>query len=588
MQTVIWLLRILNSLSASFAMIITRPIWMRNIRKNKIINIKAMPVMIVTLQENPMTRVVLKYYLPFLKLLIPEILSAQEVLLCRINYLSKEHIYVNKGEDAGLSIGDTLIVNRNDQIIASLLIVYTSRYSASCQIIGSGKDLQVGDMAKFTLKEKQLPVTADPKTTLSITDNAITPGLRDRKPFARVSGGVSLQWYHFEDLSDHNLNFDQPTIRFTLKAREMWGKNYNFVVKTRLRRDERSRSYTTGAPKEEIRNRIYSFYFSYNDLTSLINYSIGRIHLNSMSGIGYLDGMLLQFNLSPLLHLGGYGGLQSSWQFAGAEPSLQKFGIFFNYTTGRFGSQRFETTLAFNNSYHGEIVNRENIYFQLNYMMNDRLSIYNSFDIDINRSWREKKAGKLFSLSSLYLSARYKFSDIVTAGLTFDDRKNYYTYETMEIPEEVYDMSARYGLRADLYLNFPQSYSASFHGGIKKRENDTQSTYVGRASLKKRNLFLKFLNVGMSVSGYSNYYTEGIIPSLNISKQFPSGHYISITAGQNNYKMKMYTEQRISRWIRLNGQVQLIGRTYFSGYCGYDWGNDVDGYRLLIELGYRF
>lgn len=52
--------------------------------------------------------------------------------------------------------------------------------------------------------------------------------------------------------------------------------------------------------------------------------------------------------------------------------------------------------------------------------------------------------------------------------------------------------------------------------------------------------------------------------------------------------MKLYKEQRINHWIRLNGQIQLIGRTYFSGYCGYDWGNDLDGYRLLIELGYRF
>ncbi len=545
--------------------------------------------MIVTLQENPMTRVILKYCLFLLIFIIPEILSArEEVLLCRINYLSKEHIYVDKGEGAGLSIGDTLIVNRNNQFIASLLVVYTSRHSASCQIIDRGKELQVGDLAKYTSKEKKVLLIANPKTTISRTDDAIVPGLRDRKPFARISGGLSLQWYHFEDLSDHNLNFDQPTIRFTLKAREMWGKNYNFIIKTRLRKNERSRDYSTGATKVEIRNRIYSFYFSYNDLTSLINYSIGRIHLNSISGVGYLDGMFLQFNLSPSLHLGGYGGLQSSWQFAGAEKSLQKFGVFFKFTSGKFGSQRFETTLAFNTIYHGKIVSRENIYFQSSYMMNNRLSIYNSFEIDINRSCREKKAGEIFSLSSLYLSARYRFSDIVTAGLTFDDRKNYYTYETMEMPEEVYDMSARYGLRADLYLNLPQDYSASIQGGIKKRENDSQSTYVGRASLKKRNIFLRFLNAGLFVNVYSNYYTEGWIPSLNISKQFPSGHYISIAAGQNNYKMKLYKEQRINHWIRLNGQIQLIGRTYFSGYCGYDWGNDLDGYRLLIELGYRF
>jgi hypothetical protein len=446
----------------------------------------------------------------------------------------------------------------------------------------------LGDEAKFVFKNIKSSAYAIPETVLSEKGVNLKAVAENQKPFARVRGGLSLQWYHFEDLSGHNLSFDQPTIRFSLKARELWGKKYKLIIKTRLRRNERSKSYTTGTSEQEIRNRIYSFYFSYEDLTALVNYRIGRIHVNNMSGIGYLDGALLQFNLSPSWQIGGYGGVQSYWQFAGADPSLQKFGLFFNYISGEIGSTRFETTLAINSVYHGDDVSRENIYFQSIYVMKNGLSLYNSFDIDINRLWREKKTGEAFSLTSLYLSARYKFSDIISGGLTFDDRKNYYTYATKEISDDFYDMSARYGLRADIYLKLPQKYSASLHGGIKKRETDSQTTYVGRASFKKRNIFVKFLNGGIHVSAYSNNYTEGIVPSLTISKQFPNGHYLSITAGQNNYNLKVYDENRTSSWVRLNAQIQLIGRTYFSGYGGYDWGNDIEGYRGLLELGYRF
>ena len=63
---------------------------------------------------------------------------------------------------------------------------------------------------------------------------------------------------------------------------------------------------------------------------------------------------------------------------------------------------------------------------------------------------------------------------------------------------------------------------------------------------------------------------------------------MSIAAGQNYYNLKIYDEQRLSHWLRLNGQIQLFGRSYVSGYCGYDWGSDVHGYRVLAEVGYRF
>lgn len=546
-------------------------------------------MIVIRAGEKMVIKIVEKYILLFLLFSLARLLSAQETeIVSRINYLSKENVYIDKGEDAGLRVGDTLIVEKNGQPDASLVIIYTSQYSASCKILDHHFELQVGDQAKLVYRKEKIAGTSIVAVVSEKTPDIPTRTRSSSKPWARISGRLSMQWYHLEDLSGHQLDFDQPTLRFDLKAREIWGKNYNLIIRMRLRKNERSRSYSTGIAQETFSNRIYTFYFSYEDPTTTFNYTVGRFQSNQMSGVGYLDGLFLRYNPSPRLYIGVYGGLKSSWQFAGSEESRQKYGLVFGYRSDRSAASRIETSLAVNNEYNGKTISRENLYFQSSFIFKNRLFIYNSVDVDINRLWRKEKTSEDVSLSSFYLSARYRFSDLVMAGLSFDDRKNYYTYDTMEIPEDYYDMAARYSFGADLNLYFPRNYTTSFQAGIRKRQNDTQTTYTGRASFRKSNLFIKKLSVGINLNLYSNYYSEGWIPTVFITKSFSSGHYLSITGGQNSYRLLSLEQIRRNFWMRFNSQFSIWSGIYFSGYYNYDWGDDRQGYNFLIEIGYRF
>jgi len=536
---------------------------------------------------------VIKQHIPsavlFLIVVIAGSLSARDQeITCRINYISKDNVYVDRGEENGFHAGDTLSVGTNGELKAILVIVHTSGHSASCKIINQQKMLQVGDLATLTgskvtqNKSITAPVAAEQIQEKSRAVSVVT------KSRTRVNGTLSLQWYHLEDLSGNLLDFDQPTIRFNLKALELWGKGYRLNIMTRLRKNIRARSFATGADQQEYRNRIYTFSLSYDEPDAAFNFAVGRIHANQLSGVGYLDGIFLTYNFSPLLYFGVYGGLKSSWQFTGAEQSRQKYGVLFGYRTARDATSRLETSLALNTEYNGKTVSRENLYLQTSLIMANRLFVYNSFDLDVNRSWRKEKTGEDISISAFYLSARYRFSNLITAGLAFDDRKNYYTYETMEIPTEYYDMAARYGVRADLDLNFQNDYSASFQGGIRLRQNSTEKTYNGRASLRKNNLFMKRLTAGARISYYTNAYTEGLIPTLFISKSFSAGHYLSLTGGQNIYRLALLDQQRRNFWMRINSQLYLWSGLYLSGHYNYDWGDDREGYNFLAEIGYRF
>jgi len=209
-------------------------------------------------------------------------------------------------------------------------------------------------------------------------------------------------------------------------------------------------------------------------------------------------------------------------------------------------------------------------------------------EVDVNSSWRREKEDQILSLTSFYLSARYKFSNVVRSGISYDNRKNYYVYATREIPGDFLDLTFRHGLSADLSLTLPQDYSASINVGVKKREDDSETTYISRLSLRKRNIIYQYLDLTINLNGYINYYTKGWIPSLYIFKQITGGHYISINGGFNTYKVKSDGQDRNSYWLRLNGSMQVFGRTYISGYYSYEWGDDFKGYRLLAEMGYRF
>jgi hypothetical protein len=518
------------------------------------------------------------------------ILFAQDnqIISCKISYISNENIYVDKGKNSGLNIGDTLIVKIDGVSIASLYVQYVAKNSASCSVLTREKDLHIGDTAEFRLKgtekkESDLAVVQEVAPSQIKYDKKLST-----KPFARISGGLSLQWFHYEDQSGNNLNFDQPTIRFDLKAKELWGQKYYFVIKTRMRKNQRSRDLSTGIPQEEWRNRIYSFYFSYEDLNSPLNFRIGRILSPNLRGVGYLDGGQIQHNISENLSWGIYGGLQSSWQFETSQDSLQKYGAFVNYKSGDFKSNKFTGTIAYNAVYHGQTVSRKNIYFQSSFNDNHKLYIYQSMEVDINSSWRRNKEGQDVSLTSFYLSARYKFSNTVRSGISYDNRKNYYRYETREIPIEIYDLAFRHGLNTDISLTLPNDYFTSLRLGVKKRQDDPESVYTARLSFRKRNLFYKYLGIIINLNGYINKYTEGWMPSVNISQQIPGGHYLSLNGGLNNYEIKVDNLKRSRYWLRLNGQFQFIGRTYLNGYYSHEWGDDFNGYRILAEFGYRF
>lgn len=309
----------------------------------------------------------------------------------KVKYISADHIYLDSGSAEGLSVGDTVQIVDGKKIIALLKVAYASEHSASCEILEKKGEINVGDIARALIDaKKEISVKKETERRQRTFDS--DESSESRRRLMRVSGYLSLQWYQYSDISNnHQYDFTQPTIRFKLNAKKLWDDDYYFRIKLRSRYNDRSRRYSADVPRTEWRNRLYEVSFSYENRSSLLNYKVGRIISNKFSGVGYIDGLLLQHNITEQVNWGIFGGTQPEWQYSEFQTSFNKYGAFVSFEKGEYGEQRLESTLAAAGAYHGSTVSREFIYLQNSYSSGKQWNIYQSLELDVNRDWRKRK-----------------------------------------------------------------------------------------------------------------------------------------------------------------------------------------------------
>ncbi len=405
---------------------------------------------------------------------------------------------------------------------------------------------------------------------------------------SEIHGSVALSWYHFEDLTESDLDFSQPTLRLRLKANRLWGSAWNLGIKFRSRYNDRSRSLRDDVPETEWRNRVYEGALSYDDPEAPVNLKFGRIVSNVMSGIGYIDGLLLQHNVAANWRWGVFGGTQPNWETSEFQTSLHKYGVFLNYLRGDFSGSRLEATLAAAGEYHGSDVSREYVYFQSSYQPDRHWSAYGSLELDVNREWRKELVGEDVSVSGLFLTARYRTAQALSAALSYDSRKRYVTYESRSEADSLFDDAFRQGLRASLDGRLPGAWLVGVDFGVRARESETDETYSYALRIRKSDLVADGLTLDVRFLGFSNPFSSGYSPMLRLGKRFRGGHSLDLSYGNYTYDLDQDESQRVSHVVRAGGQIELPARLYASASYEYDWGDDVVGHRILAELGYRF
>jgi hypothetical protein len=510
-----------------------------------------------------------------------------------VTYISAENIYLDGGRDSGLNIGDTLEVWRGKEKIAEIQLLYLAEHTSSSKLIQARKNPQIGDRVE---PKKLSGVSSELQIPPAPLQPGNEPAARPAEPPARstviISGNLGVQWYQFVDRSPYHQDFSQPAVRFNFKAQNLWNRAYNLRIRLRSRynyQPGQPGNYSTGQPQQEWRNRIYEFSFANDPLRTPVHFRLGRIISNTFSGAGYIDGALLQHNVSDLYHWGIFAGAQPEWQFSDSQTSIQKYGIFANYLKGEYGAgSRLEAALALVGAYHDLEISREYIYIQSGYGQGKYYSFFQNAEIDVNRSWRREKTGQMFELSSLLLSGNFYISDNISATIGYDRRRNYYTYEQRSLADSLFDNAFRQGVRSTIYLKPLANLRLSANVGYNRLEHTSQPTYSSALNVTYTNFAVRGSMITGRLAGFSNLYTRGLNSSMLIGKNFNRGHVVDLAYGQYRYTLEIDGSTRLSHWLRSTWQVVLPWHLFLNGQYEYDWGDDRQGHLISTELSYHF
>ena len=503
--------------------------------------------------------------------------------------VTAEYVYLQGGRLDGLAVGDRFVIKKNDSTIVELELVYLSDRSASCKIISAAGAIVTGLKAKLvTSHPGRDTTTVAPIDTLPVVVvEKKPPSSQTIAPRAKpdVSGSISLTYDSWIDKANERLDFSQSTVRLNLRARKIAGKELTFSVRSRGRYDHRSRALSYGVPQKVWANRIYELSLSYDDRKAPISFSAGRIPVRRIGSAGYIDGMMVEYHLYGPVRTGIYAGAQPNWQYSEGGLSIQKYGFFLNYSRGNYQSALFEMTLAGAGEYHQATTSRELIYSQTNFSLGNRWSISQSSEIDVNRGWRRNRTSRVISLSSAYVDTRYRFSNRLSAGLSYDNRRNYWTYDQKSLADSLFDDHLSKGIRSRLDIRLPGNFQTGLSVGYRTRGGDPKPTYSYSANVNKSGLVSAHSSLNLQYSGFTGPQQKGSNFSVRIGEYFRQRDYVSLGYGYYRYSSMAGTAARLNHWIESTIWVDVFRNIFLNAMYQYNVGADLSGHRLQLEFG---
>ncbi len=507
-----------------------------------------------------------------------------------VTYRSLELVYIDGGRNDGLSVGDRGEIRRDDQIIAELDIAHIAAHSASCRIISQSGEIVVGDTVSISV--------SIPKPDVQDTVSQASSGFRDSPRWSPKSVGrqndrpvvdasVGLRVSHWDDHNSSNLDFTQTNASLRLQVSNLWDGKLAASFRTRGRHNLRARSYSSSAPESDWDNNIYEFSLLYGAEDDAFHLHAGRIAPRRVSGLGRFDGALIEQVFSRLV-IGAFAGAEPAWQYHSRDAALHKMGGYAGYTAGSRRATNVDLTLAAIAEYHASTVSREFLYTQGRFNIGSRLNISHTAEIDINRSWRKTNAGETFSVSSLYLYARWQVTHGLAASVNFDNRKTPWTYDTRDVADSLFDDNLRQGLRGRLDVNLPFRVVGQVGAGVRDRGDDLKPTHTYTAGLRQSGAILRGLSLRANVSNFEGDSEHGHNTNFNITQSFP--HQVSIGLGYSTYYYSLGPDEtaRDNHRTDLSVRFPIKRRLRFDTSIQFESGDDTKGNRLDAGLYYQF
>ena len=526
--------------------------------------------------------------LVLLAVLTAPFVVAGEETTCAVRYLSSDHVYLDAGSNAGLSVGMTVRVVRDGEAIAELEVVFTAGHSASCRIVSKVKDIVVGDTVVYEAPESAggaaAAVAAEPSRARTSVADSPTEVSRDSGPDA--SGWIGLMWDHVDETADRGLETNFFSLPFRVRVRRL-GNHMEFRARGSVRRIQRS-GYSSSTAAEEWRNRIQEVALVREGRDLDWHFAVGRVGGRYTASAGPFDGLSFSGRVGGGVRLGAFGGFAPEWGDLGFGTDDHLAGVTFHLNRRAGSGGILDLIVAGVGRYRSGEISREYVTMTTTWRSGRRLSLLQAAEFDINRGWRKESAGSSLTVSSVALTGRYRVARGVDLNLGYDDRQPVQTWETRSLPDSLFTAAGRVGWRAGVDLRSSRGIGLNLSGTLRDDDRTSETSTSWNARVYAPNWPARGLSLDASVRGFEGPYLSGWAPRLGATRSTSGGLRLRLEGGYYEYSGSVGDDQRSNTWVR-GGVARDITRHWsVGGDYRRDWGDDIAGNRWFLEARYRF
>jgi len=524
-----------------------------------------------------------------------------------VKYRSASNVYLDAGRAAGLDVGDRLRVVAGQATVAEMEVVYAAEQSASCKVLSETRPVKAGDVALLLTRAPGAPAVAGTSAPPATPTPAAAPAASSpvaypsaqaaAAPRARLVGGASIGYYQSWDRSGSAFDYSERTARVDLGLYDIGGQPLSFTLRARSRRNDRSQALSDRTPLTQNTDRLYELALRYEPRSDRIAFELGRVGIyRFFVGVGYLDGGILRFRPADNVQLGAFAGRIADIDALGLQGAGQRYGGFVRLAPGgRYANGAYDVALAFARETAAGEVSREYLSLESRFGGGRRWSLFQRAELDINTGWRQDLTGKSYQLTNVALSGNLRLASSTWAFVSYDGLRNYRYYQNRLLPPEQFDDLLHQGLRAGLNYSRPGGFGATAGFGMSLKQPDPRypeldlaNAYSFNAGVRHANFLSSGLSVGLDGAGFSNGYTDGGVLSVRAGRSFGPAYLLDLSLGRSFYRVQQTGQNRNTQWLRLTGRAGLGRRVYLQGNAEYNSGDDLQGPRVFLELGYLF
>ncbi len=448
--------------------------------------------------------------------------SAQEstnLMEGKVSYITGENIYVRFTSTEQIENGDTLFIRDENSLTPALLVDHKSSISCLCSklaehtfkvddIVYGRKNNPVREVVK---PQQELP-EKDVNEQVLITQEPTKEPSRTQD----ISGRLSMSSYsNFSDEGDNIHRF-----RYTLSAKASNLSGSKLFAETYVSFTHKLHQWDV--VQENLNNalKVYSLALKY-DINESATVWAGRKINPRIANVGAIDGLQFEYKFRNMF-AGIVGGSRPDYQDYGYNFDLFEYGAYIGQSA-KTENGFVQSSLAFFEQRNTGNVDRRFVYMQHTNSAIKNLTLFSSLELDLYKLENDKPTNTV-SLTSLYFSARYRFSKRLSVFGSYDNRKNVIYYETFRnYADEILQQASRQGVRARINYRPVNGFIVGASAGTRFRDEDPRPTKTlnGFATWTK----VPALNASLSITAnlMQTSYLDGQVYGARLSKNLVSG-----------------------------------------------------------------